>query len=95
MSRLDSANTIYHLKKGYSKKLIDVEKQFYFFYLSGFKNHDAYIFAVAKCEFFNADGSVKDRIGLRMFEDAEAAGTLKKGDVLIEPTSGNTGTILL
>merc|ERR1712223_1084294 len=46
---------------------------------------------LAECEFFNAGGSVKDRIGLRMVEDAEKSGMLKAGDTIIEPTSGNTG----
>ncbi|KNC99634.1 cystathionine beta-synthase [Spizellomyces punctatus DAOM BR117] len=46
---------------------------------------------VAKCEFFNAGGSVKDRIAKRMVEAAEKDGTLKPGYTLIEPTSGNTG----
>ncbi len=46
---------------------------------------------LAKCEFFNSGGSVKDRIGLRMVMDAQNSGRIKKGDTLIEATSGNTG----
>ena len=47
-----------------------------------------------KCEFFNPLGSVKDRIGMAMIEDAERRGVLKKETTIIEPTSGNTGIAL-
>lgn len=46
---------------------------------------------LVKCEFYNPGGSIKDRVAKRMIEDAEKKGKLKKGDTLIEPTSGNTG----
>ncbi len=47
---------------------------------------------LAKCEFFNPGGSVKDRIGVRMIEACERDGRLRPGGTIVEPTSGNTGT---
>ena len=53
--------------------------------------HGLHATILAKLEYFNPAGSVKDRIAKAMLDDAEAKGKLKKGSVIIEPTSGNTG----
>ena len=55
------------------------------------KEHNINATILAKLEYFNPAGSVKDRIALNMVETAEKEGKLKKGSVIIEPTSGNTG----
>lgn len=55
------------------------------------KSHGIETPIIAKVEFFNPGGSVKDRVALAMIEDAEKKGLLKPGATIIEPTSGNTG----
>lgn len=55
------------------------------------KNEGVKCEILVKCEFMNPGGSIKDRIGKAMFEEAEKAGELKPGDTVMEATSGNTG----
>ena len=58
------------------------------------KEHDLCCSIIAKLEYFNPGGSVKDRVGLAMIEDGLAKGTITNDTTLIEPTSGNTGIAL-
>lgn len=75
-----------------AKKLTDLIRNTPLLELSNFNNKKAVrATIIAKLEYFNPGGSVKDRIALAMIEDAEKQGILKPGSLIIEPTSGNTG----
>lgn len=75
-----------------AKKLTDLIGNTPLLELSNYnKNKGLDATLIAKVEYFNPGGSVKDRIALAMIEDAETSGLLKPGALIIEPTSGNTG----
>lgn len=74
------------------KKLTDLIGKTPLLELSNYeKANDLKVTLLAKLEYFNPAGSVKDRIAKAMIEDAEKRGILKPDSVIIEPTSGNTG----
>ncbi len=78
-----------------AKKLTDLIGKTPLLELSNFNHHNKTLGKIiAKLEYFNPGGSVKDRIGYAMIDDAEKNGLLKKDTVIIEPTSGNTGIAL-
>lgn len=78
-----------------AKKLTDLIGNTPLLELSNFnRKHQLESRLIAKLEYFNPGGSVKDRIGNAMIEDAEKRGILQAGSVIIEPTSGNTGIAL-
>ena len=78
-----------------AKKLTDLIGNTPLLELGNFgREHNAQATIIAKLEYFNPGGSVKDRIGFSMIEDAEKQGLLNKESIIIEPTSGNTGIAL-
>jgi cysteine synthase len=78
-----------------AKKLTDLIGKTPLLELSNYNRiNDAKATIIAKLEYFNPGGSVKDRIGNAMIEDGEKRGLIKKDTVIIEPTSGNTGIAL-
>ncbi len=78
-----------------AKKLTDLIGNTPLLELGNFnREHDTRATIIGKLEYFNPGGSVKDRIGYSMIEDAEAKGLLNKDSIIIEPTSGNTGIAL-